>query len=84
MNLQNNVTRTQAITNIIESVALQETAISLVLDAESEKMQAIMNMPNVTPEQLLNLNSSVNQLISAIIRLEMMLKSKLELFSSEF
>lgn len=32
-------TRTQAITDIIQSIALQETALSHILNAEGEKIQ---------------------------------------------
>jgi hypothetical protein len=76
-------TREQAITDIISSVALQEAALAHILNAEGEKMQAIIAMPDVTPDQLLDLNRSVSQMVSAITRLEMTLQSKLELFAEE-
>ncbi|MCL2859314.1 MAG: hypothetical protein FWF46_01825 [Oscillospiraceae bacterium] len=75
--------REQAITDLITSVALQETALSHILNAEGEKMQAIIAMPNVSPEKLLKLNRSVERLINAITRLEMILQAKLELFADE-
>jgi len=77
-------TREQAITDLIESVALQETALSHILNAEGEKMQAIIAMEDVTADQLLELNNSVHQMVNAVTRLELMLQTKLELFSSEF
>jgi len=40
-------TRNQAITDLIQSVALQETALSHLLNAEGEKMQAIIGMPDI-------------------------------------
>ena len=73
-------TRDQAITDLIESVALQETALSHILNAEGEKMQAIIGLPNVTSEQLMELNESVYKLLNSVTRLEMMFQSKLELF----
>ena len=73
-------TRDQAITDLIQSVALQETALSHMLNAEGEKMQAIIGMPNVTQDQLLELNDSVYKLVNSVTRLEMILQSKLELF----
>jgi hypothetical protein len=76
-------TREQAITDIISSVALQEAALAHILNAEGEKMQAIIAMPGVTPDQLLDLNRSVSQMVSAVTRLEMTLQSKLELFAEE-
>ena len=70
----------QAVTDLIQSVALQEAALSHIMNAEGEKMQAIIGMPDVTPAQLLSLNSSVERMINAITRLEMILQAKLELF----
>lgn len=74
------VTRDQAISDLIESVALQETGLSHILNAEGEKIQAIVALPEVTPEQLLAVNSSVQNTVNAVSRLEMILHSKLELF----
>lgn len=76
-------TREQAITDIIESIALQETALSHILNAEGEKMQAIIGREDVTVDELLELNKSVGTLVSAVSRLELLLQSKLELFSDE-
>lgn len=76
-------TREQAVTDLIESVALQETALSHIINAEGEKMQKIIAIEDATPDQLMTLNKSVEQLVNAIMRLEMMLQAKLELFSSE-
>ena len=40
-------TREQAITDIIESVALEETALSHILNAEGEKIQKMVAMPDL-------------------------------------
>lgn len=76
-------TREDAVTDLIESVALQETALSHILNAEGEKMQKIIGMKDATPDQLMKLNKSVEQMVNAITHLEMVLQAKLELFSSE-
>lgn len=47
-------TREQAVTDIIASVALQETALSHILNAEGEKIQKMVSLPDVTPEVLLS------------------------------
>jgi len=73
-------TRDQAITDLIQSVALQETALSHMMNAEGEKMQAIIAMSDVTQEQLMELNDSVYNFINSVTRLEMILQAKLELF----
>ena len=75
--------REQAVTDLIQSVALQEAALSHIINAEGEKMQKIIAIDNVTPEQLLTLNRSVESLINSIMRLELMFQAKLELFGSE-
>lgn len=73
-------TRTQAITDIIESVALQETALSHILNAEGEKIQKMVAMQDVTPDVLLATNKSVESMVNAVSRLEMILHSKLSAF----
>ncbi|MEG1884616.1 MAG: hypothetical protein RR224_13035, partial [Clostridia bacterium] len=52
-----------------------------ILNAESEKIMAIVNNSAATPEQLLAVNASVKNAISAISRLEMQLQAKLDLFN---
>lgn len=73
-------TRCQAITDIIESVALEQTALSHILNAEGEKIQAVVAMKNVTTDELLAVNASVKSMVNSISRLEMILQTKLELF----
>ena len=75
--------REKAITNIIQSVALQETALAHMLNAEGEKMQAIINGHHVSTEELFELNKSVERFVNSVTRLEMMLQAKLELFDLE-
>ncbi|MEG1779039.1 MAG: hypothetical protein RR263_02970 [Oscillospiraceae bacterium] len=77
------VTQSQAISDLIASVALQETGLSHILNAEGEKIQAFVAMPSVTPAQLLAVNKSVQNTINAVTRLEMILQSKLNLFSAK-
>ncbi len=73
-------TRSQAVTDIIESVALQETALSHILNAEGEKIQKVVAMSDVTPEVLMAVNKSVESMVGAVSRLEMILQSKLAVF----
>jgi len=77
-------TRNQAITDLIQSVALQETALSHMLNAEGKKMQAIIAMPDATLEDMMDMNESVNKLINAATRLEMMFLAKLEMFAGSY
>ena len=73
-------TRDQAITDLIQSVALEETALSHILNAEGEKIQKMVALPDVTPEVLLATNKSVESMVNAVSRLEMILHSKLSSF----
>ena len=70
--------RHQAISDVIESVALQETALSHILNAEGEKIQAMAAINGVTAEELLALNKTASKLIESIIRLESVLQAKLD------
>ncbi|MEG1971541.1 MAG: hypothetical protein RR315_00175 [Oscillospiraceae bacterium] len=76
------VTLEQAINDIIESVALEETGLSHILNAEGEKIQAFVHMPGVTAVQLLAVNSSVQDTLNSVTQLEMVLQNKLHLFKS--
>lgn len=73
--------RSQAISDIIESVALEETGLSHILNAEGEKIQQVIKTPGATKSDLLNVNSSVQCMIGAITKLEMILGMKLELLA---
>lgn len=67
-----------AIADLMESVALQETGISHILNAEGEKIQAMLAVPGVTAEQLLAVNKSVQNMTNNISKLESTMQSKLE------
>lgn len=68
----------QAVTDLMESIALQETALAHILNAEGEKMQAFIASDCVTPKELLELNCSVVNLIEAVTKLEEVLQQKLK------
>lgn len=74
-------TRDQAVTDLIQSIALEETALSHILNAEGEKIQKIIAYQDVTPELLLATNKSVESTVNAVARLEMILQSKLTTFN---
>lgn len=69
----------EAATDIIESVALQEASLSHILNAEGEKMEVLINMEDIAPEELLRVNRAAELLISAVTRLEMILQAKLDI-----
>lgn len=71
-------TRIQSISDMIESVALEQTGLSHILNAEGEKIQKVV--ANGTIDQILEVNKSVEGVVNAVARLEMLLQSKLGLF----
>ncbi len=75
-------TRYQAITDIISSVALQEAALAHILNAEGEKIQKfVADDSTATYAQMLEVNTSVATMVAAVESLEVILRTKLELFS---
>lgn len=75
------ITREESVADIISSIAAEESGIAHILNAESEKLQAIINMPDATAQDLLMANRSVKTTVDTVIQLENALKNKLALFS---
>ncbi|MEF9961873.1 MAG: choice-of-anchor A family protein [Erysipelotrichaceae bacterium] len=71
----------QAINDLFESVALQQTGISHILNAEGEKIQKQLTRVT-TIEDLLIVNASIRSMVDSIIRLELMLQAKLAMFEA--
>ncbi len=69
----------QAITDLIESVALEQAALSHILNAEGEKLQAYFALPDQPPESLLKINNSVKKMVDSVVLFEMVLQSKIRL-----
>lgn len=76
-----NGTREQAITDIIQSVALEQTALSHILNAEGMKLQEIIGRTTSTTTDILEANKSVKSMVDSVTRLEMILQAKLDLFA---
>ena len=75
-----NITRSQAITDIIQSVALEEAALSHILNAEGEKLQRVLAYETIAAETILQTNKSVESMVDSVAQLETVLKQKLDLF----
>lgn len=71
------MTREEALTMIIASIAMEELALSHILNAESEKLQYIIGKPNASSQEVLAVNKSVTSLVETINQNQMLLKSKL-------
>ena len=74
------ISRRQAISNIIDSVAQEQAALANLLDAEGDKIKKLACQPHVCPEALLAANKSAQKTLNAVSHLETVLQSKLELF----
>ena len=79
---ENPVPMTQAVTDLIESIALEETALSHILNAEGEKLQRVIAMHDVEFCQLMETNDSVSAMVGAVSGLESILKEKLEFITN--
>lgn len=73
-------TRDQAISDIIESVALQEAGLAHIINAEGEKIQKVV-ATTANVNELLAVNKSVENMLITVSRLEVLLQSKLALFN---
>ena len=77
------LTQEEALTMIIASIAMEELALSHIINAEGEKLQYILGAlpgtnPCATPQDVLAVNKSVASLLDVVAQNQMLLKSKLE------
>lgn len=80
------ISKDQAVTDMIESIALEQGALSHILNAEGEKMQKIIGLSSAPDDvaTILSANKSVKQMVNTITRLEILLQIKLELLEDYF
>lgn len=74
-------TQEEALTDLLESIALEETALAHILNAEGEKIQAIaefFSLGEITADELLELQDSVRKTLRLPIKKEILLQFKLE------
>lgn len=76
------VPRSQAITDLIVSVALQQAALSHILNAEGEKIQKVLSLEQLTPATILRTNRSVESMVNSVSNLESILNDKIALFKA--
>lgn len=67
-----------AASSLLQSIALEETAISHILNAEGEKLQKAVSIA-CDQKELIEINKSVESMVDKITSLEIVLKSKLDL-----
>lgn len=66
-----------AASSLLQSIALEETAISHILNAEGEKLQKAISL-SCCHKELIEINESVSNTIEKITTLEVVLKTKLD------
>lgn len=67
-----------AASSLLQSIALEETAISHILNAEGEKLQKAISL-DCEQKVLIEVNKSVENMVDKITSLEIVLKAKLDL-----
>lgn len=67
----------QQINDLIQSVAQEQAALAAIANAEGAKIQRMVAMSGITPNELLCLNKSVEDMMTSIAMLEAVLKQKL-------
>ncbi len=78
------LTKEQAFHMLLGSIAMEELALSHIMNAEGEKLQYLLGtLPNgcshcATPQELLAVNHSVTQVMEHINQSQLLLKGKLE------
>lgn len=81
--MQNNpVPMSQAVTDLIESIALEETALSHILNAEGEHLQCVLTLPDLDLCKIVEANETVANMVATVSDLEVILKDKLEFISN--
>lgn len=73
-----NIDKCCAAASLVQSIALEEAAISHILNAEGEKIQKALSL-NCNTKELIEVNKSVADMVDKITALEVILKSKLDL-----
>jgi len=74
--------RSQAITDVIESIALEECAIAHILNAEGEKLQRAVTFADLCVDDIVTVNTSLADVIKHIVCLEAEMKGKLAMLEN--
>ena len=80
-----NMTREQALTMVIASIAMEESALSRIIDAEGDKLRYILDRCQEAggceeaPKEILEANESVTRLLDAVAQNQAILRNKLAL-----
>jgi len=73
------LTRDEAVNAILTSIAMEETALSHIINAEGEKIQYVLAQKCSNICEVVTVNESVTSLIEKITDLQFLLKMKMQL-----
>ncbi|NLZ45752.1 MAG: hypothetical protein GX896_03575 [Clostridiales bacterium] len=73
-----NLTKEQALNMILASIALEETALSHIINAEGEKIQHIISNCSNNTDDIISVNNSVKEMLEVVLQNQIILKSKME------
>ena len=77
-----NLTKEQALNSILTSIAMEEAALSHIINAEGEKIQFALANKCRDLDQVIAVNKSVSDLLERVFDLQLLLKSKLSITRS--
>lgn len=66
------------VADLLESIALQEAGLAHIINAEGEKIQKVLELKDVTIEDIIKVNESVSKVLGKVIKLEIVLETKLK------
>jgi len=78
------ITRDDALNMILTSIAMEELALSHIINAEGEKLQYVLGTlscsdgTEATVDQLLEVNKSITQMMDSVMQNQIFLKGKME------
>lgn len=78
-----NTTRNQAITDVLQSIALAEAALAHILNAEGENLQYIIAQDCVCVDKLIEVHCCVQKTLEAASNFENALQNKLKALFNE-
>ena len=70
--------REEVLVDLLESIALEETALANFINAEAEKTQRIIVDCDTTPREIISFQKNMSKVMKNVIKKEMLLQFKLE------
>ncbi|MGE5370999.1 MAG: hypothetical protein ACM3QZ_03315 [Solirubrobacterales bacterium] len=77
------INRSQVCNLLLASIAFEELGLAHIINAEAEKIQAVVGtgsvtVPNTSISGLLSINQAVNRTLQTVLKTQMLLQFKLE------